>query len=180
MKTITVQRVVLNEEERAIAKSWGRQWARMKADIRKHGGVVILTATWSGYSASQSRICHTEHVRWEHADDIVLKTIVFTDGTTLAIEVGRYTLEMIMREKVRRITQYDGLVSEARAALVETYSVGSHQEKAKECLSGDGCEPNAIAHEGACKFPVEQVEETGSIADRIKEEQMGNNWYDNM
>lgn len=181
MKTVTTTRVVLDKEERAIAKTWGSDWARIKADVKKFGRAAILTGEWSGYNSGQRRICHTEYSRNDHSRTMALKQIVFTDGTTLRVEIRAYTLEQILEWKMRRIRAYDELIREARGAMVETFYVG--QDNAPIAVEKREPEPAT-----ATPAPVEEKQETvekkdepssvKSRAEQIKEEQMGKNWYD--
>lgn len=179
MKTVTTTRVVLDKEERAIAKSWGSDWARIKTDVKKYGRACILTGEWSGYNAGQRRICHTEYSRNDHSRGMALKSIVFTDGTTLRVEIRAYTLEQILGWKMRRIQAYDELIREARGAMVETFYVG--QDNAPIAVEKREPEPAPATLEPVEEKPVEtekKDEQTKSRAERIKEEQMGKNWYD--
>lgn len=149
MKIVTTERLVFDKGERETKKTWGNDWPRIWKDIKKYGGVAILTGTWSGYTASQSRIAHSEYVPWIHADGMHLRTIVFTDGTTLRVEIRAYTIEQILEWKIRRIRAYDELIREARGAMVETFYVG--QDNAPIAVEKSEPEPATATPE-----PVEE------------------------
>lgn len=181
MKTVTTTRVVLDKDERAIAKTWGSDWARIRADVKKYGRACILTGEWSGYNSGQRRICHTEYSRNDHSRGMALKQIVFTDGTTLRVEIRAYTIKQILEWKMRRINGYDELIREARGAMVETYYVG--QDNAPIQVEKKEPEPAPAPPEPSEEKPepVEKKEEPANVksrAEQIKEEQMGKNWYD--
>lgn len=122
MKTIITTRIVLDPEERAIAKRWGSDWARMKKDEKKHGAFFVLMGEWSGYNGC-SRIVHTQYVPYPHADGIVLKSIRYTDGTSLYVSVRRFTAQTLLSQKIERKATYDQLVDKARASAQTEYSV---------------------------------------------------------
>ena len=60
----------------------------------------LITGTWSGYSSSQSRVCHSEVVSDEKLAKAVsnMGGIQFTDGTWLSLNVR----ELGYREKVAK------------------------------------------------------------------------------
>jgi hypothetical protein len=122
MKTITTTRLILEPEERAITKRWGSDWARMKKDEKKHGAFFVLMGEWSGYNGC-SRLVHTEYVPYLHGEGIVLRTIRYTDGTTLNISVRRFTVQTLLSQKVERKAAYDELVYKARASSQVEYAV---------------------------------------------------------
>lgn len=70
----------------------------------------VLEGEWSGYNSSQRRISHrtvtTHPKRYEH-----LKTILYTDGTTLNISMRT----ALPREKVKVIDGYSSLIEKAAA-----------------------------------------------------------------
>ena len=184
MKTVTTTRVVLDKEERAIAKSWGSDWDRIKSDIKKFGRACILTGEWSGYNAGQRRICHTEYSRNDHSRGMALKSIVFTDGTNLRVEIRAYTMEQIFEWKIERKRQYDQLVREAREAMVETFYIGQDNAPDREEKKEEIAQPQVMNVEPGFSEDgkLEEVSIVGEDAknykDKIKAEQMGKNWYD--
>ena len=75
----------------------------------------VLEGVWSGYRSSQRKVVHREVTRrpdnYEH-----LKTILYTDGTTLDLTLRQAE----PRERVKEITGYTSLIREA-AALGKSY-----------------------------------------------------------
>lgn len=70
----------------------------------------ILEGTWTGYTSSQSRVCHREILTEKRADSLRgLHRIVFTDNTSLLISIR----EAQPREKIVVNNQYGSLIREA-------------------------------------------------------------------
>lgn len=180
MKKVMVERIVLDKDDREIKKSWGRDWTRMMAEIKKHGRVHILRGIWSGYRSEQSKLCHVEYIPTAHVQGLRLQRIVFTDGTTLDLNVTSYDLAGLFFYKAMRKAQYDELVYKARLSMEETYYVGGKQEMAQKI-------PDAVPQQEIQKTVLPSnsdyegaKEKTESTAEKIKREQEGKNWYDKM
>ncbi len=70
----------------------------------------ILEGTWTGYTSSQSRVCHREIISAKRAEILKgLHKIVYTDGTSLLIHVR----EAGYREKITPNHQYNELIRES-------------------------------------------------------------------
>ena len=151
MKRVMVEHIIFNKEEREIIKSWGSDWRHMRKELKQTGVCHILVGTWSGYTSGQSRICHTEYVPQKHVAGIVLRQIVFTDGTTLDIVVKPLSLEMILlaqNQAYKRRAQYDELVRRARGEMEEIYYIEPKQQYAAKNNQGERGEAVAHQHEG--------------------------------
>ena len=78
----------------------------------------VIEGTWSGYSSGQRRVAHrvvtTLPGLYEH-----LRTIIYTDGTTLRITVRPCT----HREKVAEIHGYCDLIDKAARLKQATVTV---------------------------------------------------------
>lgn len=114
----------------------------------------------------------------------MLKSIVFTDGTNLRVEIRAYTMEQIFEWKIERKRQYDQLVREAREAMVETFYIGQDNAPDREEKKEEIAQPQVMNVEPGFSEDgkLEEVSIVGEDAknykDKIKEEQMGKNWYD--
>lgn len=117
MKRIMVERIVFDKDEREIKKSWGKDWSRMMKDAKQSGFFLILRGVWNG------KTVHTQYAPLSQRETIVLREIVFSDGTTMGIDFNETTLEVLMMSKIKRKAAYDDLITEARSQLVETYRV---------------------------------------------------------
>lgn len=137
MKTITVTRTVLEPWEREIRKTWGEDWKRMKKDQKKEKPFGILTGRWHGPTGS--RIVHVEYVPGDHAKKIVLREVIFTDGTRMSISVETMSIPWLLAKGHRKKMGYKGLIDEARASCAQTYNVvGVKEEDAPpSCRSAD-------------------------------------------
>jgi hypothetical protein len=73
----------------------------------------ILEGTWTGYTSSQSRVCHREIISKVRAQKLKsLHKIVFTDGTALLIHIR----EAIHREHIKSVNlSYGSLIRMAEA-----------------------------------------------------------------
>lgn len=70
----------------------------------------ILEGTWTGYTSSQSRICHREVISSKRADRLkTLHKVVYTDGTSLIIHIR----EAGFREKIVPNHSYRELICDA-------------------------------------------------------------------
>jgi hypothetical protein len=70
----------------------------------------VLEATWSGYTASQSRVVHREVITPKRAEGYMkLRGIRFTDNTFLRVTVRPCE----PRERVQEVRGYRELLSEA-------------------------------------------------------------------
>lgn len=66
-----------------------------------------VEGTWSGYTGSQSKVCHRDYV--SNPEEIkIINSIRFTDGTRLDLEVK----ERKPREKIEIIKGYNDLIDE--------------------------------------------------------------------
>ena len=78
----------------------------------------IVEAVWSGYRSSQSRPCHRRVVKsWEAEALAKVKTVAFTDGTTMSVTVR----PCAPREKVQEIHGYDSLFYKIRSRHLTGY-----------------------------------------------------------
>lgn len=78
----------------------------------------ILEATWSGYRAGQSKVCHRERITQKQAEKYnQISGILFTDGTHLSVGVR----EAKPREKVLEILSYSGILHKAAAKGLEGF-----------------------------------------------------------
>ncbi len=70
----------------------------------------VLEGTWTGYTSSQSRVCHREVVSSKRATRLrEMHKIVFTDGTSLLLHVR----EAGLREKIVPKNMYGDLIRDA-------------------------------------------------------------------
>jgi hypothetical protein len=79
----------------------------------------LLEGTWSGYRAKQRRVVHREAVDKAFIDSLKLRTIIFSDDTTLTIT----TRPMAPRERVMPMRPYFALIREARDLDLEVVEV---------------------------------------------------------
>lgn len=123
MRTVTSTRLVLDKAEQHVRKTWGNDWNRMRNAEKKDGRVYLLEGTWSGYNASQSRVCHREFLTKKEADAMKLGIISFTDGTTLDISVIGVSIAEILKNHRVKNMGYSSLVRKAVASEKYNYSV---------------------------------------------------------
>lgn len=72
----------------------------------------IVEGEWTGYTSAQRRIVHREVVDAKRADRLKnLKAIVYTDGTTLLINV----YPKLHRGKIDTVNSYGSLIKDAEA-----------------------------------------------------------------
>ncbi len=128
MKEIVVKRMVLSKEEQRVRASWGKLWDRMRNEERKHGHVTLLFGDWSGYRPSQYRITHID---WLPAkvEAVKLKTVLFTDNTTMRVWTEPMTLASLLERGFARRLGYTNLLNEAILTGKDIYVVGEHLEK---------------------------------------------------
>ena len=127
MKTITVKRTVLTTEEAEVRNTWGKTWAKMVKDVRTDGSTQLIFGRWSGYTPNQSRVCHVDWISKQDAKKLALRSITFTDGTTLDVWVSSMALQNVLDMDYRRNPQYGLLVGKAMAKGLPTYSVADEQ-----------------------------------------------------
>lgn len=78
----------------------------------------ILEAIWSGYRASQSKVCHRERITQKQAERYNQITgVLFTDGTHLSVNVR----EAKPREKILEILTYSKVLHTAAAKGLEGF-----------------------------------------------------------
>ena len=92
----------------------------------------VIECEWSGYRASQRRICHraveTRHIEAYRA----IHTIAFTDGTTMRVSVRQCK----PREKVKEIRGYPSLLRDAVTRELTGYiSVNDLLVEGKRCTA---------------------------------------------
>lgn len=80
----------------------------------------VLEGEWSGYTSSQRQIVHREVVTKRRAERLKsLRTIVYTDGTTLNLSLRPAE----HREKVKEIKSYSSLIYDAENSGQGVYRV---------------------------------------------------------
>lgn len=123
MKEVTTTRLVLDKEEREIRKSWGRDWARLRNDAKKYGTCFLLMGDWSGYNSSQYRLTHCTRISKDEADTIKLRTVRFSDNTTMSVWIVKTTIEQLLNKRWKAAHGYDSLLSQAIKTGDVSYSV---------------------------------------------------------
>lgn len=178
MKKVMTERIVLDPEEREIRKSWGDDWKKIMADMRKFKRACLLIGMWQKNGSVERKMYHAEYVKNEHSRGTVLHSIVFPDGT-LNVDIRAFSLEQIFEWKVRRDLRYMDLINAARESLEPVYHYNNWESwtmtaPASEQIAADEVtEGNEIRKADAEPEPV-------NYKDKIRREQEGNNWYDRM
>lgn len=102
----------------------------------------VLEGTWTGYTSSQSRVCHREVLTEKRADSLRhLHRIVYTDGTSLLISIR----EAKPREAIKPIHQYNELIRDAErygGSVVKVADIcdAAEKKKAEAAITiGDRC-----------------------------------------
>jgi hypothetical protein len=127
MTTTVTTRLSLTAEDRAIRKTWADHfgpWDRMRAEAKRNGGkVLILFGDWSGYRSSQQRITHVDWISRKRAEGMKLRTVQFSDNTTMRVWTEELTLAEVLTRKLARRPSYDKLIYDAMASGEERYAV---------------------------------------------------------
>jgi hypothetical protein len=117
MKYVTTTRLSLNKEERAIARTWGRDWSRLRNEQKKHGSFYILIGDWSGYRSGQYRYTHVvfmsrRAMKMYNIDADWSVYHVFGDSTGMRIWLQEMTIEELISSETQQRRGYDSLVDD--------------------------------------------------------------------
>jgi len=117
MESVTTTRLSLNKEERAIAKTWGRDWSRIRNEQKRHGSFYILIGDWSGYRSSKYRYTHIvfmsrRAMKLYGIDADWCAHHQFGDNTGMRIWIQEMTIEKLISSETRQCRGYDSLVGE--------------------------------------------------------------------
>lgn len=69
----------------------------------------LLEGYWSGYTYTQRKLVHREVITASRANELALRRVIFTDGTTLDLTVR----PMDRGERIHPIISYSDLIYEA-------------------------------------------------------------------
>ena len=128
MKEITTTRLVLDKDEREIRKSWGYDWPKMVKDEKKHGHFTVLFGDWSGYRSSQYQITHVQYVTPKEAEEIKLRHIGFTDGTSMSIWMVKLTISDLLKKQYRKKLGYSSLIDKGIRSGKPSFNVADDNE----------------------------------------------------
>jgi hypothetical protein len=130
----TVEKIILTTaEEKSIKASWGVKWKGMKYAQEKHGFFYLVMGEWGGYTISQTKIVHTDiATQYMHQTEVLNKrtdnngflgTIIYTDETTLDVNIRKCTLEQLLTEKIYKKDSYTELIKKLIESKSQIYKV---------------------------------------------------------
>lgn len=113
MREITYQsrRIILDPNEKWIAKQWGRDWNKIKSLHFKREPIRLIEGEWSGYTSSQRRIVHRT-LAPKGSKLGYLGKISYSDKTEMETVIREYGLNEIMQLNLIPIEGYREGVSE--------------------------------------------------------------------
>jgi len=107
--TYTSTRIVLDAEEKRIAKAWKGDWKKILKFHREDGSIPLIIGTWSGYTSKQRRDVHCSL----GSNDIpngIMGIVKFGDQTDMDVVKKEVTLTEILEKGILPMSSYSDQV----------------------------------------------------------------------